>query len=89
MRLKVTVKVAQLCPTLCDPMDYTVQEILQARLLCPWNFPGKNTGLGCHFLGIAKIPGDLPDPRIEPLSPALQEDSLPTEPPGNPWGALW
>ena len=21
-----------------------------ARLLCPWNFPGMNTGLGCHFL---------------------------------------
>ena len=20
------------------------------RLLCPWDFPGKNTGLGCHFL---------------------------------------
>src|SRR5574340_1477486 len=20
------------------------------RLLCPWNSPGKNTGLGCHFL---------------------------------------
>ena len=20
------------------------------RLLCPWNFPGKNTGAGCHFL---------------------------------------
>ena len=19
-------------------------------LLCPWNFPGKNTGVGCHFL---------------------------------------
>ena len=19
------------------------------RLLCPWNFPGKNTGVGCHF----------------------------------------
>ena len=27
------VKVAQLCPTLCDPMDYTVHEILQARIL--------------------------------------------------------
>jgi len=27
-------------------------------------------------------PGDLPDPGIEPGSPALQEDSLPTEPPG-------
>ena len=21
-----------------------------ARLLCPWNSPGKNTGAGCHFL---------------------------------------
>ena len=20
------------------------------RLLCPWNFPGKNTGVGCPFL---------------------------------------
>ena len=27
-------------------------------------------------------PGDLPDPGIEPGSPALQEDSLPSEPPG-------
>ena len=26
-------KVAQLSPTLCDPMDYTVQRILQARIL--------------------------------------------------------
>ena len=30
---KVKVKVAQLCPTFCDPMDYTVHEILQARVL--------------------------------------------------------
>ena len=29
------------------------------RLLCPWNFPGKNTGLGCHFhlQGISPIQG--------------------------------
>ena len=27
------VKVAQSCPTLCDPMDYTVYEILQAKIL--------------------------------------------------------
>ena len=26
------VKVAQSCPTLCDPMDYTVHGILQARI---------------------------------------------------------
>ena len=30
---KVKVKVTQLCPTLCDIMDYTVHGILQARIL--------------------------------------------------------
>ena len=29
-------------------------------------------------------PGDLPDPGIEPETPALQADSLPSEPPGKP-----
>ena len=33
-------------------------------------------------------PGDLPDPRIEPRSPALQADALPSEPPGKPQGPL-
>ena len=32
-KMKVKVKVAQSCPTLCDPMDYTVHRILQARIL--------------------------------------------------------
>ena len=31
--VKVKVKVTELCPTLCDPMIYTVHEILQARIL--------------------------------------------------------
>ena len=31
-------------------------------------------------------PGDLPDPGVELTSPALQADSLPTEPPGKPKG---
>ena len=31
--MKVKVKVAQWNPTLCDPMDYTVRGILQARIL--------------------------------------------------------
>ena len=30
------------------------------------------------------FPGDLPDPGIKPVSPALQADSLPSEPPGKP-----
>ena len=39
----------------CDPMN-----CMPARLLCPWDFPGKNAGMGCHFLlqgGIGKYPG--------------------------------
>ena len=32
-------KVAQSCPTLCDPMDYTVHGILQARILESVAFP--------------------------------------------------
>ena len=33
VKVKVKVKVAQLCLTLCDPMDDTVHGILQARVL--------------------------------------------------------
>ena len=35
---KVKVKIAQLCPILCDPMDYVVHGILQARILEWVNF---------------------------------------------------
>ena len=35
----------QSCLTLFDPM-----ECKPARLLCPWDSPGKNTGMGCHSL---------------------------------------
>ena len=31
--MDVKVKVAQLCPTFCNPMDYTVHGIIQARIL--------------------------------------------------------
>ena len=37
--MKVKVKIAHLCPTLCDPMDYTVYGILQARILEWVTFP--------------------------------------------------
>ena len=55
------VLVAQLCQTLCNPMDCSMPvssvsgisqaRILQwvARLLCPWDFPSKNTGVSCHL----------------------------------------
>ena len=40
-----------------------------ARLLCSWDFPGKNTWVGLPF----PSPGDLPNPGIKPWSPALQQ----------------
>ena len=65
-------EVTQSCPTLCDPMHYclpdsSIHSIFQARILEWLPFPS---------------PKDLPNPRIESGSPALQADSLPTEPPG-------
>ena len=49
-------------------------------LYSPWNSPGKNTGVG----SLSLLQGDLPNPGIEPRSPALQADSLPAEPRGKP-----
>ena len=34
------------------------------RLLCPWDSPGKNTGVACHAL----LQGNLPNPWMEPTS---------------------
>ena len=69
--------VAQLCLTLCHPLDCSppgssVHGILQARVLA-W---------------VACLPlRGLPDPGIKPRSPALQVHSLPSEPPGG--GGTW
>ena len=46
----------------------------------PWDSPVKKTRVGCHFLSL----GNLPHPGIKPVSPALQADSLSSEPPGKP-----
>ena len=67
--MKVKVKVALSCPTLCNPMVYTVHGILQARILEWVAFP---------------ILGDLPNPGIEPRFRTLQADSLSAEPQGKP-----
>ena len=39
-------EVIQSCPILCDPMDCS----LPGFSICPWDFLGKSTGVGCHFL---------------------------------------
>ena len=51
----------------CMGLDYY-------RLLCPQNSPGQNTG---EF----HSPEDLSNPEIKHMSPALQVDSLLSEPP--------
>ena len=55
-----------------------------SRLLCPWESPGKNTGVGSH----APLQGNLPNRGIEPRSLALHAKSLPSEPPGEPKAPL-
>ena len=72
-----TLLVDQSCPTLCNPMDCS-----PSGSSVHGDFPSKNTGAGCHFL----LQGISPPPRVEPRSPPLQADSLPSEPPGKPCG---
>ena len=61
--------VAKSCPTLVTP--WTVAR--QALLFMGFSRQGYWNGLSFPS------PADLPDPGIEPRSPALQADSLPTE----------
>ena len=70
-------KVSQSCLTLCDPTDYTVHGILQARILAWGRLPLQRR---------ERLPssGDLSNPGIESRSPTLQTDSLPAEPQGKP-----
>jgi len=44
MKVKSESEATQSCPIRSDPRD------LSTRLLCPWDFPGKSTGVGCHCL---------------------------------------
>ena len=62
--------VTQSCLTLCDPMDCST-----TGSSIPWNYPGKNTSMGCHFF----LQGIIPTQESNPRSPALQVDSLPCD----------
>ena len=67
--------VAKFCLTLEAPYNC----MQPTRLLCPQDFPGKNTGVGCHFL----LQGIF-DPGIELMSPTLAGRVFTTEPLGKP-----
>ena len=63
MQIKTTMQyeseseIAQSCPTFSNPMDCS-----PTRLLRPWDFPGKSTGVGCRCLlqGIFPTQGSNP-----------------------------
>ena len=64
------VLVTKSCPTLCDPMDYSppgssVHGVSQARIWSRLPFPP---------------PGNVPDPRIQSVSPALADGFFITDP---------
>ena len=67
---------AQPCPTLC-PLRTTEP----TRLLCLWDFPGRNPGVGCHFL----LQGIFPAIKsTSPVSPALAGGFFTISTPGKP-----
>ena len=72
--LKVKVSVAQSCPTLCNPVGYTVHGVPLSM-----GFLSQE-----YWSGLPFPPPDRPHSGVEPGYPALQTDSLSSEPPGKP-----
>ena len=70
----VVVKSLKSCPALA-----TMWTVACQAPLCMW-FSRGDYWNGLPF----PSPVDLPDPGIKPMSPALEADSLPSEPPGKP-----
>ena len=71
---------------MCCSVAQSYPNLCQAPLSMGFSHGEYWSGLPCP------PPGDLPNPGIEPvslMSPALQADFLPTEPPGKPGKALY
>ena len=73
---KLSEWVSQSCSVVSDSL--WTHGLQPAKLLRPWGFSRQEywSGLPCP------PPSDLPNTGIEPRSPALQVDALPSEPPG-------
>ena len=71
-------EVAQSCSTL---RPWGLQP---TRLLCPWDSPGKNTGVGCHSLLQGIFPTQESNPGLL-YCRQTQADALTSEPPGSPY----
>ena len=77
-----------------DKVKVKVKSLSRVRLFAtPWTVayqasPSMRFSRQEYWSGLPfPSPGDLPDPGIEPRSPALEADALTSEPPGKPQGA--
>ena len=68
-----------LCSVLSDPLRSHRQK--PARLLCPWNSPGRNTGVGCHSFLQGIFPTQGSNPRLLQCRQILQHLSHQGSPP--------
>ena len=68
---------------LCDPLDCS-----SAGLLCPWDSPGRNTGVGCRALLQGVFPTQGSNLHLFSLL-HWQAGSLPPAPPGKPFLLLY
>ena len=71
---------AQLSPTFCDSMGYGLP-----GSSCPWDFPGKNIGEGCHFL----LQGIFPTQGLNPCLLQWTGRFFTTESPGKSLNHSW
>ena len=70
-------------------MSYSLRPygLWPTKLLCPWDPPDKNTGVGCHILLQGIFPTQGSKPHLLCLR-HCQVGSLPREPPGKPTGTV-
>ena len=68
---KPLASVVKEAPRHCVQLFWTPGAV-PARLLCPWDFPGENTGVGCHSL----LQGPVPACALRHPSPSLENRLL-------------
>ena len=82
--LDVLIPLGYLCACVLSSFShirlFVTQWTVGCQVLCPWDSPGKNTGVGCHLL----LQGIFPTQGSNWHTSALAGGFFTTEPPGNP-----
>ena len=80
-RCPLSLIIVGVCSDMCDSLQ--PQGLQPTRFFCVWDFPGKNTGVGCHFLLQEIFPNQGSNPQFSSLI-HWQVGSLLLVPPGKP-----